>query len=126
VAATCNNVSALPPELIRKGRFDELFFVDLPNDAERAAILLIHFKKRHMNAESFDMMRLVAATAGFSGAEIEAAIQSAMYASFADKAPITTETLLREVNSTSPLSVTRAEDVARLREWAKTRCVFAA
>jgi len=123
VAATCNNVTVLPPELIRKGRFDELFFVDLPNSVERRAIFTLHLSRRKQDPARFDLERLVTASHGYSGAEIEAAAQSAMYASFADKKPMTTESLLEELHATVPLSVTRAEDIAELREWASTRAV---
>ncbi len=85
VAATCNNVSALPPELIRKGRFDELFFVDLPNQAERKQIFAIHLKRRKRNPAEFDLDQVAAAARGYSGAEIEAAVQTALYAAFSSK-----------------------------------------
>lgn len=123
VAATCNNVTVLPPELIRKGRFDELFFVDLPNHAERRAIFILHSHLRKQDPARFDLDALVTASHGFSGAEIEAAMQSAMYASFAEKQPMSTESLLEELHATVPLSLTRAEDIAALRDWAQTRAV---
>jgi hypothetical protein len=123
VAATCNNVTALPPELIRKGRFDELFFVDLPNVAERETIFKLHLTRRKQDLARFDLKTLVDASEGYSGAEIEAATQSAMYASFAEKQPMTTATLLEELHYTVPLSRTRAEDIAELRDWASTRAV---
>src|SRR5256714_5495622 len=85
VAATCNNVTALPPELIRKGRFDELFFVDLPNQAERQQIFSIQLAKRKRNPAEFDLNQLASAAQGFSGAEIDAAVQSALYAVFANQ-----------------------------------------
>jgi len=123
VAATSNNVSVLPPELIRKGRFDEIFFVDLPNPIERRAIFTLQLKRRKLDAKAFDLEKLVAAGEGYSGAEIEAAVQSAMYASYADKTPVTTAMLLESLASTVPLSTTRAEDIQRLREWARERAV---
>jgi hypothetical protein len=123
VAATSNNVMVLPPELIRKGRFDELFFVDLPNIAERKAIFEVQLKRRTFEPGKFDLVQLVAATNGFSGAEIDAALQSAMYACFADKSPMTTELILNEVRNTVPLSLTRAEEIGQLRAWAKQRAV---
>src|SRR5205823_4020337 len=91
VAATCNNVNALPPELIRKGRFDELFFVDLPNQAERKQIFAIQLAKRKRNAALFDLDQIASAAKGFSGAEIDAAVQGALYASFAKKQVLTTQ-----------------------------------
>ncbi|HSA92707.1 MAG TPA: AAA family ATPase, partial [Terriglobales bacterium] len=123
IAATSNNVAALPPELLRKGRFDEIFFLDLPNQAERRAIFTLHLARRKRNPAEFDLDRLVDAARGFSGAEIEGAVQAAMYASFADKKPLSTETLLETLRTTVPLSRTRAEDIARLRAWAQERAV---
>lgn len=123
VAATCNNVNALPPELIRKGRFDEIFFVDLPNDAERHAIFAIQIARRRLNPASFDLDKLAAAAQGYSGAEIEAAVQSAMYAAFSSKQPLTTATIVEELRGTVPLSTTRAEEIEQLRDWARQRAV---
>jgi ATP-dependent 26S proteasome regulatory subunit len=123
VAATCNNVSALPPELIRKGRFDELFFVDLPNQAERKQIFIIQLTRRKRNPLEFDL-DLVAATAlGYSGAEIEASVQAALYAAFSSKQPLTTQTLVQALKATVPLSTTRAEEIEALRDWARKRAV---
>jgi hypothetical protein len=125
VAATSNNVTVLPPELIRKGRFDELFFVDLPNGVEREAILKIQLKRRKQDPAAFDLHHLVVASEGFSGAEIDAATQAAMYACFGDQKPLCTEAILQELSSTTPLSVTRAEDIGQLRAWARDRAVAA-
>jgi len=125
VAATCNNVNVLPPELIRKGRFDEIFFVDLPNSAERQAIFRVQLARHKQNVADFDLAKLVAASQGFSGAEIDAAIKSAMYAAFADKKFMDTDAVLAELSSTVPLSATRAEDIERLRQWAQERAVQA-
>ena len=125
VAATSNNVNALPPELIRKGRFDEIFFVDLPNPAERRAIFSLQLARRKRNPADFDLDRLAAASADYSGAEIDAVVQSALYASFSDGKPMTTQNLLQELKSTVPLSATRAEDITALREWARERAVAA-
>lgn len=123
VAATCNNVTALPPELIRKGRFDELFFVDLPNQAERKAILAIQLARRKHNPAEFDLEQIARAADGYSGAEIDAALQSAMYRSFADKQALATQSLLQALAITVPLSTTRAEEIEALREWARSRAV---
>jgi len=123
VAATCNNVTALPPELIRKGRFDELFFVDLPNQAERKAILAIQLARRKHNPAEFDLEQIARAADGYSGAEIDAALQAAMYRSFADKQSLTTQSLLQALAVTVPLSTTRAEEIEALREWARSRAV---
>jgi SpoVK/Ycf46/Vps4 family AAA+-type ATPase len=100
-----------------------LFFVDLPNAVERRAILTLHLRRRRQDPSAFDLEKLVTASHGYSGAEIEAAIQSAMYASFAEKKPMSTDSLLEELRSTVPLSLTRAEDISELREWARTRAV---
>ncbi len=123
VAATCNNVTALPPELIRKGRFDELFFVDLPNPAERRQIFAIHLAKRKRNPAEFDLDRIAAAAKGYSGAEIEAAVQTALYAAFSSKQPVSTQGLLDALKATVPLSVTRSEEIDELRAWARQRAV---
>ncbi|OGU08378.1 MAG: hypothetical protein A2W29_00115, partial [Gemmatimonadetes bacterium RBG_16_66_8] len=102
--ATANDVTRLPPEFLRKGRFDEVFFVDLPNEEARRAILAIHLRKRGQAAEGFDLAALVPATAGFSGAEIEQAIVSALYTAFNDGRKLTTGLVLAEVAATRPLS----------------------
>src|SRR5207244_10929 len=93
VAATCTTVTTLPPELIRKGRFDELFFVDLPNPAERKQIFAIQLANRKRNPAEFDLDQIAVAAQGFSGAEIDAAVQSALYAAFASKQSLTTDTI---------------------------------
>src|SRR6266853_4183151 len=123
VAATCNNVSALPPELIRKGRFEELFFVDLPNQAERKQIFAIHLTRRKRNPAEFDLDRAAVAARGYSGAEIEAAVQTALYAAFSSKQAVSTQGLLDALKATVPLSVTRSEEIEELRAWAKLRAV---
>jgi ATPase family associated with various cellular activities (AAA) len=125
VAATCNNVTVLPPELIRKGRFDELFFVDLPSAAERKQVFSIQLTKRKRNPADYDLDRVVAEAKGFSGAEIESAVQTALYAAFARKQELSTEDLVTALSSTVPLSITRAEEIATLRDWAKDRAVWA-
>jgi SpoVK/Ycf46/Vps4 family AAA+-type ATPase len=123
VAATCNNVTVLPPELIRKGRFDELFFVDLPNQAERKQIFSIQLAKRKRNPAEFDLDQVAAAAKGYSGAEIDAAVQGGLYAAYADKKELTTQSLLDALTRTVPLSVTRAEEIQTLRDWARKRAV---
>jgi len=123
VVATANDISALPPELIRKGRFDEIFFVDLPNPGIREIIAEIHLKNRGQQADSFDLAQIAAATKGFSGAEIEQAIVSALYAAHAQKKSLATEHLLAEIQQTKPLSVVMAERIAHLRRWAEGRTV---
>jgi len=123
VAATCNNVTVLPPELIRKGRFDELFFVDLPNQAERKQIFSIQLAKRKRNPAEFDLDKAAAAAKGYSGAEIDAAVQGALYAAYSEKKPLGTQSLTDALAQTVPLSTTRAEEIAALRDWAGTRAV---
>jgi AAA+ superfamily predicted ATPase len=125
LAATSNNISALPPEMLRKGRFDEIFFVDLPNSEARSNLFAIHLRKRGRDAATFDLRTLAAASEGFSGAEIEQAIASALYTAFGLKRQLTTDILLEELRGTQPLSVTRAEDVQAIREWAGKRAVAA-
>jgi SpoVK/Ycf46/Vps4 family AAA+-type ATPase len=123
VAATCNNVSALPPELIRKGRFDELFFVDLPNQAERKQIFTIQLSRRKRNPTEFQLDRLAAAARGYSGAEIESVVQTALYSAYSQKQPLGDQHLLEAIQATVPLSTTRAEEIEALREWAGKRAV---
>ncbi|MDA1193556.1 MAG: AAA family ATPase [Planctomycetota bacterium] len=123
VVATCNDVSQLPPEFIRKGRFDEIFFVDLPTPSERRAIFDVHLRRRGRDSDTFDLEALAKHSAGFSGAEIEQAIVGALYSAFSAGADLTTEGVIAELRRTRPLSVTRAEDVAALRAWAAGRTV---
>jgi ATP-dependent 26S proteasome regulatory subunit len=121
LAATSNNITLIPPEMMRKGRFDEIFFVDLPGMEVRAALFELHLKKRGRDASTFDLPQLAVGSEGFSGAEIEQAIIAGLYTAFAQKEQLTTEVLLAEIRSTQPLSVTRAEEVQSIRQWAKTR-----
>jgi SpoVK/Ycf46/Vps4 family AAA+-type ATPase len=123
LVATANDIEALPPELLRKGRFDEIFFVDLPSALARAQIIRIHLTKRGRDPDAFDMSRLVAASEGFSGAEIEQAIVSALHDVFAEKKELDTEAVVRAMEGSPPLSVTMAERIHALREWAEGRCV---
>ena len=123
LVATSNNVSGLPPEMIRKGRFDEIFFVDLPEAMARAGLFRLHLTKHGRDANGFDLPTLAGATEGYSGAEIEQVILSGMYTAFGKKQPLTTEILLAEIRETQPLSVTRAADVQAIRDWAKSRAV---
>jgi AAA+ superfamily predicted ATPase len=123
VAATCNNVTALPPELIRKGRFDELFFVDLPAQEERKQIFSIQLAKRKRNPAEFDLNRLAESAKEYSGAEIDAAVEAALYVSYSEKKPLSMQSLLDALAQTIPLSTTRSEEIEDLREWARTRAV---
>lgn len=121
VVATSNKIEDLPPELLRKGRFDEIFFVDLPDAGERKTIFKIHFGKKKRDAAKFDLDRLAAVSEGFSGAEIEAAIVEGMYEAFATHRDVTTADVEAAIRGTVPLSKTSAESIARLRAWAATR-----
>ena len=123
--ATANDVSSLPPELLRKGRFDEIFFVDLPKEDARRQIISIHLAKRKREAAGFDLDKLVAASAGFSGAEIEQAVVAALYDAYAAREELNTGHLLTTFAGSPPLSVTMAEKMDELREWAAGRCVAA-
>jgi SpoVK/Ycf46/Vps4 family AAA+-type ATPase len=125
LVATANDVSQLPPELLRKGRFDEIFFVDLPQAPSRVEILRIHFTRNKQDPAKFDLAALAAACDGFSGAEIEQAIVAAMYEAHAEKKPLDTAMVAAEMKRTRPLSVVMAEKVAALRAWARERAVSA-
>jgi SpoVK/Ycf46/Vps4 family AAA+-type ATPase len=125
VVATSNNISELPPELTRKGRFDEIFFVDLPNTFERREILSVHLKKRKRNPALFDLTALSEACDGFTGAEIEQAVVSALYTAFSKGVEVTSVIIAAELSATKPLSVTRAEEITALRAWARDRTVMA-
>ena len=125
LAATSNNITVLPPEMLRKGRFDEIFFVDLPGVASRTALFALHIRKRGRDAAEFDLAKLAAASDGFSGAEIEQVIAAGLYTAFRLKQQLTTEILVAEIQATQPLSVTRAEEITAIRGWAKSRAVAA-
>ena len=123
LVATANAVQALPPELLRKGRFDEIFFVDLPDHATRGELFRLHLSKRKVEWSGFSLSTLAEASNGFSGAEIEQAIVSALYAAHAEKVPVDEKRLIAELKNTRPLSVLMAEQINGLREWASTRTV---
>lgn len=125
LVATSNDVSQLPPELIRKGRLDEMFFVDLPQSRVREDIFRIHLMRRELNPERFDLPLLAAASEGFSGAEIEQAVVAAVYAGSAREDEVTDQDLVDALGSTSPLSVVMAEKLDALRAWARERAVMA-
>jgi len=121
--ATANDISSLPPELLRKGRFDEIFFVDLPQAAAREQILRVHLGHHKADPSKFDLGALVAASDGFSGAEIEQAIVSGLYEAHAGKTQLSTAHVLQELKRSKPISVVMAEKIASLRAWAKERAV---
>lgn len=125
VVATANNVQRLPAEFLRKGRFDEIFFVDLPDPATRGEIFQIHLEKRGQDPSGFDLDQLSAAADGFSGSEIEQSIVAALYTAFSGDGELSTASVLAEVGSTRPLSVTMREKIAELRAWADGRTVRA-
>jgi SpoVK/Ycf46/Vps4 family AAA+-type ATPase len=123
LVATANDIMRLPAELVRKGRFDEIFFVDLPRVEHRHDILGIHLRKRNLDLRRFDLKPLGEVTEGFSGSEIEQAVVSAMYTAHAQGREVAQADLLAEIKQTRPLSVVMSEKVEELREWAKTRTV---
>lgn len=125
IVATANDITKLPPEFLRKGRFDEIFFVDLPDAETRNAIFEIHLKKRNKNPDKFDLALLVEQTKEFSGAEIEQVIVSSLYTAFSSQKDLDTAAILTEVSATTPLSITLAEKIDALRTWAKDRTVSA-
>ena len=121
VIATANNITLLPPELMRKGRFDEIFFVDLPDFNERIDILKIHLSKRNRIPEEFDLDILAKESEGFSGAELEQVVISGLYDAFEAEKPLSTEMLMNNIQETSPLSKTMKEEIDGLRRWAEGR-----
>lgn len=123
IVATSNAIEQLPPELIRKGRLDEVFFVDLPTTEVRKAIFRIHADKRNLDKSSLNMTKLAEMTEGFSGSEIEQLVVSAIYSAHAEKSDVTMDTLTDEIGKTRPLSVLMAEKIAELRHWAQGRTV---
>jgi SpoVK/Ycf46/Vps4 family AAA+-type ATPase len=123
IVATANDITALPPELVRKGRFDEIFFVDLPSPASRVEIFGIHTKKRGVTLSDADMQALAARSEGFSGAEIEQAVVSALYTAHSNQQAADARLIAQELAATRPLSVVMAEKIAELRDWAAERTV---
>jgi AAA+ superfamily predicted ATPase len=123
LVATANDIEALPPELLRKGRFDEIFFVDLPGIDARHQIVAIHLRKAGRDPAQFDVDALAADSAGFSGSEIEQAIRAALIDAFAAREALTTRRISDALKASPPLSVTMAERIAALRAWSAGRCV---
>jgi SpoVK/Ycf46/Vps4 family AAA+-type ATPase len=121
IVTTSNSIEQLPPELIRKGRLDEVFFVDLPTTEVRETIFRIHAKKRQLNMDLLDLDQLAQLTEGFSGSEIEQLIVSAVYSAYADDVEVDTQLLKNEIHNTRPLSVLMAEKIEGLRQWARGR-----
>jgi SpoVK/Ycf46/Vps4 family AAA+-type ATPase len=123
LVATANDIEALPPELLRKGRFDEIFFVDLPAHDVRKVIFEIHLSRRGQDPAGFNLDALATASEGFSGAEIEQAVLAALHGAFADRVGLSTQRVLDAIGATVPLSRTMGERIAALRRWAHGRCV---
>ncbi|MAR91527.1 MAG: ATPase [Pseudomonadales bacterium] len=123
MVATSNDISRLPPELVRKGRLDEIFFVDLPSAAVRRDIFSIHLRKRHQDPDALDLEALARASEGFAGAEIEQAVVSGLYRCQAEGRPLDTQHVLEEIAATQPLAVVMGEKLAQLRHWAEGRTV---
>ena len=121
VVATCNNVKELPPELLRKGRFDEIFFVDLPSKQERKDILKIHLEKRHRKPEEYNIEKLAEMTKEFAGSELEEIIVSALYDAFDEETELNQNHLENTINGMIPLSKTMGDQIKGIREWAKIR-----
>ncbi len=125
VCATANEIHLLPPELLRKGRFDEIFFVDLPREDERIEIFEVHIRKRKQDPKKFNLLHLAKATEGFSGAEIEQVVVSGLFEAFNEKRPLTEQDLYKAIGHTVPLSTTMAEQIKEIKRWADTRAVKA-
>lgn len=121
VVATANRIEALPPELMRKGRFDEIFFIDLPSADEREQILKIHLEKRNRDVTRFDLPKIAAAANWFSGAELEQVVISGLHKAFAASRELSEEDLLLSVQETVPLATTMREEIQGLRSWAAQR-----
>ncbi len=125
VIATANNISQLPPELLRKGRVDEIFFVDLPTEEERMEILKIHIERRRRNPEKFDLKKLAKISKGFSGAELEEAVKEAMFQAYDEAEDLQTYHIEEAIKRTYPLAKTMGEVIKDMRTWAKSRAVMA-
>jgi ATP-dependent 26S proteasome regulatory subunit len=125
VAATANEIDKLPPELLRKGRFDEIFFVDLPNEHDRMEIFAVHLAKRNKDPKDFDLVSLSKSTPGFNGAEIEQIVLSAMFTAFDEQRDVTMKDLYRSLGRMVPLSTTMSERIKEIKRWADTRAVRA-
>ena len=123
LSATANDVYRLPPEFLRKGRFDEIFFVDLPDLKIRESLFMIHLRKRGLDPEKFNCKLLAEKAVDFSGAEVEQAIISALYRASSKNQPVSTDHILQQICSTKPLALLKQEEISILREWAKERTI---
>jgi SpoVK/Ycf46/Vps4 family AAA+-type ATPase len=125
IAATANEIDKLPPELLRKGRFDEIFFTDLPSEKDRAEIFKVHILKRKHNPERFNLVNLSKATVNFNGAEIEQIVAAGMYEAFNEKRQFNDHDLYKMISHTVPLATTMSERIKEIKRWADTRAVRA-
>ena len=125
VVATANDVSQLPPEMLRKGRFDELFFVDLPSREDRNEIFKIHLSLRGRDPSDYEVEELGLASDQFSGAEIESVVVDGLYRAFSVNRELHKNDMLRSIMDTVPLAKTMGSKIESLRKWAKTRARFA-
>jgi SpoVK/Ycf46/Vps4 family AAA+-type ATPase len=125
VAATANAIDRLPPELLRKGRFDEIFFVDLPVEAERAEIFAVHLRRRAQDVGAFDLVQLAKATKGFNGAEIEQVVANGLFRAFDEGRALTPQDLYATLSRIVPLSTTMSEQIKDIKRWADMRAVKA-
>jgi len=125
VAATANEIDKLPPELLRKGRFDQIFFVDLPTEAERMEIFIKHLQRRNKDPQAYDLVSLSKATPGFNGAEIEQLILTGLYTAFDQNRDMATNDLYRALGRMVPLSTTMSERIKEIKRWADTRAIKA-
>ena len=123
VVATANNISQLPPELLRKGRVDEIFFVDLPTSSEREEIIKIHLAKKKREPKEFDIAKLAKESKGFSGAELEEAVKEALFQAFDDGRQVSDKDISNALSKTYPLAKTMFETIKDIRTWAKSRAV---
>ena len=123
LVATANNVMNMPPELLRAGRWDEVFYVDLPGELERQEILRIHVARRKRDPDKFDLKHIAGVTNLFSGAELEAVVTKGLFRAFSEGRDLSTDDMVIAEEETVPLAVTRREDISAMREWAKTRAV---
>jgi SpoVK/Ycf46/Vps4 family AAA+-type ATPase len=124
VVATANDISQLPPELLRKGRFDEIFFVDLPSEKDRKSIFSIHLEKNNQKPENFGLEKLAKESKGFNGAEIEECVKEAMFAAYTEnpnEPKLQIIHLLNAIKDTVPLSKTMKDQIEFLRKWANSR-----
>jgi SpoVK/Ycf46/Vps4 family AAA+-type ATPase len=121
VIATANDITKLPPELLRKGRFDEIFFLDLPKDKEKEEIFHIHLQKKGRDPKNFDLVNFAKAAKDFTGAEIEQVIIDALFSSFNKKKELSNDEILTSIKLCIPLATTYSEELGTLREWAKLR-----